>query len=103
MRFLYISRLVTDYLISFCLFLSYIMETVGDRSLGMVSKALKLNFMIEKGPLEAWKLGFRPWGFIFCPYKNGQIWPDWANNEPPAVQEPNFYACLLYTSDAADE
>ena len=40
------------------MFLSYIIETVGDRGLGMVSKALKLNFMIEMGPLEAWKLGF---------------------------------------------
>ena len=39
-------------------FLSYILEMVGDRGLGMVSKALKLNFMIEMSPLEAWKLCF---------------------------------------------
>ena len=39
-------------------FLGYIWETVGDRGLGMVSKALKLNFVIEMGPFEAWKLGF---------------------------------------------
>ena len=30
-------------------FLSYILETVGDRGLGMVLKVLKLNFMFEMG------------------------------------------------------
>ena len=39
-------------------FLSYILETVGDRGLGMVLKVLKLNFLFEMGLLEAQKLGF---------------------------------------------
>ena len=34
-------------------FLSYILETVGDRGLGLVLKVLKLNFIYEMGLLGA--------------------------------------------------